>query len=1091
MTETGGAPNGCLSDETIAALVDGRLDPETRAQAERHVAQCEACYRTLVEVGRMLRDLQTNPAVVVPFDPRPPRTLTRRYLVGALAVAALLALIVGIPRFLGQDNGGRPELAELVAAARSTRPAEARLTGGFAWAPFDSAVRGAASVGPERNVQRAAFEIEDALIRDRSASTLAAAGTSRLIAGETAGAVEALEEATAIDRNRADYWSDLAAARLARADQSSNDADLPRALDAAETAIAIDRQLSEAWFNKALVLERLGLIQQAREAWTTYLSIDSSSPWRDEAKRRLEKLPQASPNPAGRNRDAEPLRRRLNGQLLWEWSSAVAAGRPSGEALAKLQATVADIERIVPDAMARDLLRAIERAEGEPPEARRALALGYAEFVRGQRALEQSDSAAAVAAFRASRPVLTRSDSPLAVNIRYNDAVIAYLGKGNVEARRLLEAVRPEAEQRRYSTLLARTDSMLGLLDALQGRRRDADARYESALRAFDEAADPDGHAATLGMLASNYDNIGDPQRGWTYRVAALRGSSRPGVLLAASLSASRYGWLRAALILADAGFGVARDAGNPANMADALRTQAAIRSELGEADAVRNLLNEAKALVATKQEPAWDRVRAEIALAEAQAASLDRAGAGIAAATTAIDYFTQTSSQGRLPGLLTVRASLYRRTGDVQRAALDVRAGLDALEHQRPRLKTAADQVTFEAVERRLLAQFVALAASEAAADDAFGTVDRSRGRDVGSTIPSLTIEALRQSLPPRVGFAEFVVSDDSSYVWIVTRDRKAFKRIAAGRQELAELVRAATPPRDDASAVQKLSALLMAPLEEHVPPSSRLVIVPDGPLHALPFGLLRQTSGRRVVSDYSLVVTPSAGRWLTATASLARLKGPPGAVVTVGAPSLNRDEYGDLPRLPYAAEEAVQVVASYPAARRTVLRGADATRDGVVRELGHADVVHFAGHAVANPLAPEASFLALAGPAPSRLTATEIRQLRLGQSRLVVLAACDTAAGSRAIIESPLSLSRAFLAAGAAAVIGNLWPAGDRASRELFSVFHREFAATGDAAESLRLAQVALATSADTSLTPPRQWAGFILMGASAGSTNKRGEL
>jgi hypothetical protein len=57
-------------------------------------------------------------------------------------------------------TGGRPELAELVAAVDDRRPVEARLTGGFKWGPVPSETRGdaASRISPEVAIANAHLE---------------------------------------------------------------------------------------------------------------------------------------------------------------------------------------------------------------------------------------------------------------------------------------------------------------------------------------------------------------------------------------------------------------------------------------------------------------------------------------------------------------------------------------------------------------------------------------------------------------------------------------------------------------------------------------------------------------------------------------------------------------------------------------------------------------------------------------------------------------------------------------------------------------------------------------------------------------------
>src|SRR5213592_2494759 len=43
--------SGFPSDETLAAFIDGKLDPETRTRVVEHMAQCPECYETFLGAG--------------------------------------------------------------------------------------------------------------------------------------------------------------------------------------------------------------------------------------------------------------------------------------------------------------------------------------------------------------------------------------------------------------------------------------------------------------------------------------------------------------------------------------------------------------------------------------------------------------------------------------------------------------------------------------------------------------------------------------------------------------------------------------------------------------------------------------------------------------------------------------------------------------------------------------------------------------------------------------------------------------------------------------------------------------------------------
>ncbi|PYQ19311.1 MAG: hypothetical protein DMF81_22315 [Acidobacteria bacterium] len=101
------------------------------------------------------------------------------------------------------------------------------------------------------------------------------------------------------------------------------------------------------------------------------------------------------------------------------------------------------------------------------------------------------------------------------------------------------------------------------------------------------------------------------------------------------------------------------------------------------------------------------------------------------------------------------------------------------------------------------------------------------------------------------------------------------------------------------------------------------------------------------------------------------------------------------------------------------------------------------------------------------------------LPRTRVVVLAACRTAAGPVSRVEGALSLGRPFLAAGVPDVVASLWDIDDSVSRRFFVAFHRALLVEGDPLLALRKAQITLLRGDDVSLAHPASWAAFICMG------------
>lgn len=67
--------------------------------------------------------------------------------------------------------------------------------------------------------------------------------------------------------------------------------DFAAALEAVDEALRVDPTYLRALYTRALALERLGRGAEARAAWQSYLELDDSSAWAEEARARLRDLP--------------------------------------------------------------------------------------------------------------------------------------------------------------------------------------------------------------------------------------------------------------------------------------------------------------------------------------------------------------------------------------------------------------------------------------------------------------------------------------------------------------------------------------------------------------------------------------------------------------------------------------------------------------------------------------------------------------------------------------------------------------------------------------------------------------------------------
>jgi len=270
----------CPDPEQLAAYLDGTSGRADRLQVERHLLDCPDCREIIA--GTVAYQAEHG----VPAIPKR-RYPARIAAVGAIAAAALLFLVLRLPSrapvyYLS-------EMAPLVRVEAATRPIEPRLAGPFRYAAPPARTRGAADAG-DLQFTATAQSVRDRIASRTGGAADAARGVTDLVRGDRDNAIAALERATAGPDATAAMFSDMAAAYLERGSRD----DLPRALAAAQRAIALDPSLAAARFNRALALERLNRVAEARDAWRAYVSSETDAGWTAEARQHLARLAEGS-----------------------------------------------------------------------------------------------------------------------------------------------------------------------------------------------------------------------------------------------------------------------------------------------------------------------------------------------------------------------------------------------------------------------------------------------------------------------------------------------------------------------------------------------------------------------------------------------------------------------------------------------------------------------------------------------------------------------------------------------------------------------------------------------------------------------------
>lgn len=238
-----------------------------------------------------------------------------------------------------------------------------------------------------------------------------------------------------------------------------------------------------------------------------------------------------------------------------------------------------------------------------------------------------------------------------------------------------------------------------------------------------------------------------------------------------------------------------------------------------------------------------------------------------------------------------------------------------------------------------------------------------------------------------------------------------------------------------------------LVAPVENLLKEKRRLYLVPHGPLHYIPFQALIAADGETLLrkDGPQLVYAPSAtilfrsGQKKPDRASMPCL-------------ALGYNGQGTA-RLRFAEQEAIGV------ARLTggqALVGSLPKKTTLFSQAAECRLLHFSCHGEFDSEAPLASTLHLA-PGESLTALDVLEHLRL-RCDLVTLSACESGLSRVRRGDELVGLIRAFMHAGAPALVSTLWRVDERSTRVLMEKFYQQIQTGASFAQALKRAQLYL---------------------------------
>jgi len=349
-------------------------------------------------------------------------------------------------------------------------------------------------------------------------------------------------------------------------------------------------------------------------------------------------------------------------------------------------------------------------------------------------------------------------------------------------------------------------------------------------------------------------------------------------------------------------------------------------------------------------------------------------------------------------------------------------------------------------------------------------------------------SVADLQAQLGQGEAIVEYVMDEKVSYAIEINRAGLKIHNLP-GRSEIGNISRsfvtAIRNGTDSQSSARQLYKQLIAPVRS--PNISSLIIVPDGPLHLVPFGALVNDAGGYLNSELTLSAAPSATIYYTLSRTpraVAARK--PFLGVAFSPPSQSSKGLGSTTRagslkpLQFGHEEITEAAKVF-GSQSVTLDGSQASEEALKAEpLADFKVIHLAAHGVSDELDPDRTALVFAPGSESEdglWQAREIRRTRLNAD-VVVLSACETGSGKLQGQEGVMNLARAFLTAGARSVVASLWDVDDRSTATLMESFYEHLKAGLTVKEALRQAQLDFIKNYGDK-AKPNLWAGFEVIG------------
>jgi CHAT domain-containing protein len=303
------------------------------------------------------------------------------------------------------------------------------------------------------------------------------------------------------------------------------------------------------------------------------------------------------------------------------------------------------------------------------------------------------------------------------------------------------------------------------------------------------------------------------------------------------------------------------------------------------------------------------------------------------------------------------------------------------------------------------------------------------------------------------------------------------------------------------------ELYQYLIKPIESQIASAERLIIIPDGLLHSIPFDALitkseestDYTTASYLIKDYSISYHFSAVLFSKERDFRQRLYN---TAFTGFAPVYCNADSTDLDQERGSAADKISYTshssfAPLPWAKEEVEKSAKLFRDQNLitetffskqgtekqfREISDTGILHLATHGLLNDEYPDLSCLIFHQADTTDfsndgiLYSSEIYNLDLNTD-MIVLSSCQSGVGKIAKGDGAIAITRAFYFAGVPNILYTLWEISDKQTAGFMTGFYKSYLNGYTYPNALRNAKILMISHPETA--PPNYWAAFQLIG------------